>query len=152
MTDPRSRHEGRELDEALDRAPAGGGTVSVARPHGSADVDVVEVDRIGVRVRGVTVNRDQPADVAREAERLPGAIRSLPDRLAPVEVDPTLGGAKLRTRPDELRGREYFEVDVAPTRTSIRRTTVSDDGERAPADWTLTREQLERLIGEAEGT
>lgn len=140
-----------DLDEALNKAPSGGGTVSVPRGAGSADVDVVEVDRLGVRVRGVVVNRDRPVDVVREAERLPGAIRSLPDRVAPVEVDPALGGARLRTHPDELRGDKYFEVDVEPRRTTIKRIAVEETGQRQSTDWTMTREQLERLIEETEG-
>lgn len=90
-------------------------------------------------------------DVVEEASRLPERLRSLPDRVAPVEVDRGLGGARLRTRPDELRGPDYFEVDVEPRRTSIRRTRLSEDGSRQPAEWTLSREQLERLIDEASG-
>jgi hypothetical protein len=97
------------------------------------------------------VNRERPVDVSAEAERLPGAIRSLPDRVAPVEVDAGLGGARLRSRPDELRGGDFFEIDVEPTRSSVRRTAVGEHGQRGPAEWTLTREQLERLIEEVEG-
>ncbi len=138
------------LDEALD-ALQGAGTVEVDRAAGKAEVDVVDVDRIGVRVRGVRVHRDRAVDVGEEAQRLPERLRSLPDRVAPVEVDATLGGARLRTRPDEMRGRDFFEVDVAPTRTDIHRTRIDDEGERHDADWTMTRDQLDRLLHETEG-
>lgn len=139
------------LDQALDALPDGRGTVEVERPGASAEIDVLDVDRLGVRVRGVRVRRAEPIDVADEARALPDRMRSLPDRIAPVEVAPELGGARLRTRPDELRGREHFEVDVAPDRTDIRRTRVGDDGAREVTDWTMTREQLDKLIDETSG-
>jgi len=139
-----------ELNDALD-ALDGSGTIDVARPGGRAQVDVVDAGRLGVSVRRVKVHRDQPVDVVEEAAALPERLRALPDRIAPVEVDPVLGGARLRTRPDDLRGADYFEVDVQPHDTEIRRTLVGDDGERASADFTLTREQLERLIDQAGG-
>lgn len=141
----------KDLDDALDALPAGGGKVTVDRPGAKATVDVVDADRLGVRVRGVRVDREGPVDVAKEAAALPERLRALPDRVAPVEVAPELGGARLRTRPDELRGREWFEVDVEPARTSIRRTKVDEDGDRSAADWTMTREQLDRLIDETKG-
>lgn len=139
------------LDDVLDGLPEEGGTATVDRGDRRARVDVVEADRIGVRIRKLEVERDQPVDVAREARELPDRVRSLPDRIAPVEIAPSLGGARLRTRPDELRGREYFEVDVEPQRTTVRRTRATDDG-REPVDFTLTREQLERLIDEVGDT
>lgn len=139
------------LDEELDRVPAGGGAVQVERAGTRAKVDVVEADRLGVRVRGVEVTRTRPVDVGEEARALPERLRALPERVAPVEVDPALGGARLRTRPEELRGREYFEVDVEASRTSIRRTKVGETGERVETDWTMTREQLDRLIDETSG-
>ena len=38
------------LDEALDALPEGTGTVSIDRDGNDAEVDVVEADRLGVRV------------------------------------------------------------------------------------------------------
>ncbi len=140
-----------DLDDMLDRVPAGGGTVSVQREGTRAKVEVLEADKLGVRVRGVEVTRGRPVDVSEEARALPERLRALPERVAPVEVDPTLGGARLRTRPEELRGREFFEVDVGVSRTSIRRTKVGEQGERMDTDWTMTREQLDRLIDETSG-
>ncbi len=134
------------LDRGLDGA-ADGGIVELDRANGRARVDVVEADRLGVRVREVSVTREAPADVAAEAERLGAGVRSLPERLTPVEVAPTLGGAVLRTRPEDLRRREFFEVEVTPSNTTVRRHRV-DDGGRQPADFTLTRDQLEGLLDE----
>lgn len=144
------------LDDAIDRLPKEGGVVRI--PWGGdrsagvdAEVDVVDSDRLGVKVRGVRIHRERPVDISEEARALPDRMRSLPDRIAPVEVAPELGGARLRSRPDEVRHNEFFEVDVEPNRTSIRKTRMGEDGERAPADFTLTREQLDRLIDEASG-
>lgn len=147
----------RKLDDALDALPPTGGTFTI--PTGpsdtdrttSAEVDVVDVDRLGVRVRAVRVTRERPIDLETEARALPDRIRALPDRLAPVEIDAGLGGARLRTRPDDYQRREFFEVDVEPLRTTVRRSRVDDDGTRTPTDWTMTREQLERLIDETTG-
>lgn len=136
------------LNKALDDLD-GPGTVEVDRDGASAEVDVVDVDRIGVRVKGVRVRHDGPVDVEREAEALPNRLRSLPDPVGPVEVAPELGGAKLRGTPD--REQRYFEVDVQPDHTNIRRTKVDDDGERQESDWSMTRDQLDRLIDEASG-
>ncbi len=144
MTDPTP------LDTALDALPEGTGTIELERPGGSTEVDVVDVDRIGVRVKGVRVRRDRDTDIAQEATALPDRLRTLPDKAHPVEIDPTLGGARLRTQPD--RGREYFEVDVEPRRTDIRRTRIDDKGTRHASDWTMTREQLDRLLEEAAGS
>lgn len=140
-----------KLDDALDALRSGGGTIGVDRDGANAEVDVVDVDRLGVRVRSVRVVRQRPVDLETEARSLPDRIRALPDRLEPVEVDPGLGGARLRTRPEEYHRREYFEVDVEPLRTTVRRTRVDEEGTRSPTDWTMTREQLDRLIDETAG-
>lgn len=141
------------LDDALD-ALGGAGEAEFGREGGSARVDAADVDRLGVRVRRVRVERDAPWDVVERAAALPDRLRALPDRVAPQEVAPELGGAILRTRPEDLRptptGTEYFEVDVRERSAEVRRVRVRD-GERTDADWTLTREQLGRLLDELEG-
>lgn len=136
----------KELDRALDGA-AGGGSVEVARPGGRAAIDVVEADRLGVKVRRVAVSRERPVAVDVEARRLAERVRALPERLEPVEVAPELGGAVLRTKPEDLRRREFFEVGIAPAETTVTRQRVTDDG-RVPADFTLTRDQLDGLLDE----
>jgi hypothetical protein len=141
----------RTLDQALDDLPAGGGTVTVDRDGAEATVEAVDADRLGVRVKRLRVDRDVPVDIEEEAHSLPDRLRSLPDRVVPIEIAPELGGARLRTRPEELRGREWFEVDVDRDGTSIRRVRADEDGSRVPVDWTLTREQLDRLIDETKG-
>jgi hypothetical protein len=136
------------LDRALD-AFDGPGQVTVERGGHDATIDVLDADRLGVRIRGLRVRCEQPRDVVDEAAALPDRLRALPDRVRAVEVDPALGGASLRSIPEEMRG-DYFEVDVRPHETEVRRTRVVD-GERQPADFTLTREQLDRLIDQVAG-
>ena len=143
---------GGRLDRALDAHPDAPGTVRVPGERGThAEVDVERVDRIGVRVRAVRVTHDGPRDVAAEAERIARDVRSLPHRLQPVEVDPGLGGAILRSRPEELRRGEHWQVEVTPTGTAISRQQVGADGAREAAPWDTTRETLGRVIEELEG-
>jgi hypothetical protein len=138
-----------ELERGLDGA-AGGGVVEVERDGGRARVDVVEADRLGVRVSGVRVARDRAVAVDEEARRLAGGVRALPERLEPVEIAPELGGAVLRTRPEDVRRREFFEVGITPTETTVGRRRVTDDG-RVPVDFTLTRDQLDGLLDDLAG-
>ena len=136
------------LDDALD-ALDGAGEVSVEEPGGRTTVDVVEAGKLGVRVRAIGVGHE-PVDIAREADRLTEDLRALPERVQPMEVDPDLGGAILRTAPDEMRRGRFFEVDVRPKETEIRRYRVQD-GQRSREDFTLTREQLRDLVDEVRG-
>jgi hypothetical protein len=138
-----------QLDEALDALPAEGGKATLE--DGSATVDVVEVDRIGVRVREVEVHRSADADVHAEAMAMPERMRTLPDRITPIEVDPQLGGAILRSRPEDMRDREFYEVEIRRRKTAIRKHRVDAQGDRAPVDWAMTRDQLRRLIDETSG-
>ena len=137
-----------KLDEALD-AVQGSGSVQIERRGGSATVEVEDVDRLGVRVRRVRVDRDRDWDIADTARRLPQTLRSLPEPVVPQEVSPQLGGAILRTDPERYDGERYFEVEVGRRSAEVRRVRVSE-GERASEDWTLTREQLGRLLDELE--
>ena len=137
-----------DLDKALD-ALEGPGVIEVEEAGGKTRVDVVESDRLGVRVRAVHVAHNS-RDMGRVAEVLPDRIHALPGRLMPVEVAPVLGGATLRTRPEDMRRKQFFEVKVREDGTDIRRYQVSE-GERKSKDWTLTRDQLRDLVDEIRG-
>ena len=141
----------RAFDDALDALASGEGSVTLPDARGDTEVDVAEVGRIGVRVREVRVHRSTERDVQHEAAALPGRLRTLPDPLHPIEVSPELGGAILRTRPEAIRDNEFFEVDVRRKHTRLRKHRVSDDGGREAVDWSLTRDQLRRLIDEVHG-
>lgn len=139
------------LDAALEHS-TGSGRITADGDHGSAAVDLVAVGPIGVRVRAVEVTRAVGVDVGDEAAALPERLRTLPERVVPVEVDRGLGGAVLRTPPDQMREREFFEVEVRPNTTTVRRHRVEADGSRQAADFALTRDQLGRLVDELGGT
>ncbi|MDP2307629.1 MAG: hypothetical protein Q8P18_16520 [Pseudomonadota bacterium] len=134
------------LADGLDRSLMPG-SVEVDIDGVHAEVDVVEVDRLGVSVRGVRV-REATArtrgggDVVGHARRLPEALGVLGEKVVPVEVDPTLGGAVLRSKP---RRQEYFEVRSDGREVSVEKLRRGPEG-RARVPFTLTREQLGRLV------
>lgn len=137
-------------ERALERrAREGGVGVEVVSGAERADARVTDLDRIGVKVGRIAVRKADKVDLEREVEELPGRLRSLPERLAPVEVDAAHGRAVLRTDPDEMRRREFFELQVQGARElEIRRFRISADGDRERIDWTMTREQFGRLLDE----
>jgi hypothetical protein len=96
----------------------------------------------------VRIDRGVDVDIALEAAALPDRVRTLPDRVVPVEVDPGLGGAILRSHPDDMREQEFWELDVRRRSTTVRKQRVRPDGQREGVDFTLTREQLGRLVDE----
>jgi hypothetical protein len=141
---------GRAIDEALE-AKGASGTVEASADGATAEVDVVDVDRLGVRVRGIRVRRAEPFDVDEEARELPERMRSLPDRIEPVEVDRRLGGAILRSKPEEMRDREFFELGLTgPRDMDLKRLKAEPGQEREPTDWTMSRKGLGRLLDEME--
>lgn len=140
-----------ELGGRLDRALSGPGIVRVEHEGRVAEVDVVEVDRLGVRVRSVRVDAGPGEVTVQEAAaRLPGALRGLPERLVTVEVAPALGGAVARTAAEEVRDREFFEARTDGRVTDLERVRATPDGrERVP--FTVTREVLGRIVDRVAG-
>ena len=137
------------IDEAIDRRPDGG-RVGVNAGEASAEVDVVRAGPIGVRVRGVRIDRGRDVDIAEEANALPDRLRGLPERVRATEVDPRLGGAVLRSRPDEMSegpNPEFYQVDLHGKREAeVRRLRAVDGGGYAPVEFDLTRRQLGDLL------
>ncbi len=139
-----------ELDTALD-ALEGAGEARATGPSGSqVTVEAEAVGPIGVRVRKVRLQRVSPVDLQRECEELPERLRALGERVVPVEVSPVLGGGVLRSHPDDMRQREFYEVEVGSDATELRRQRIHAEG-REEVDFDLTREQLRRLVDELEG-
>ncbi len=68
------------------------GPVEVETDEGSAQVELVEGDGIGVRVNRVRVNVAGSSSVGKQAEKICEKVRCLGDRLVPVEVEPRLQG------------------------------------------------------------
>lgn len=121
------------------------GTIHAEHEGRAAEVEVVDVDRLGATVRGIRVHVPTSAPLGEQAARLPEAVRTLPDRVVPIEVDPRLGGAVLRSHPKDIVDREYFEVRAGGGEASIARHRVGD-GTHASVPFTVTREQLRRLV------
>lgn len=134
---------GKALDEALDRGEPG--TVVAEAGGRRVEAEVVDVDRLGVRLGRVKVSAAGPRDVEAIAREWPEKLRSLPDRVAPVEVDAGLGGAVFRSEPDAEQG--WFEVEVRGAEAEIGRRRRTEAGREA-VDWTMTREGLRRLVEE----
>ncbi len=140
----------RALDEALDSC-TGSGSVDAREGDVSAEVDVVEVDRLGVRIRGITVRRGADHDPEAVARDWPRRLRDLPERLVPVEVDPELGGTTLRSDPDEMRDDTFTEVEVRGAEARVRRFRAPRGQAREPVEWTTTRDGLGRLVEDLAG-
>ena len=97
------------------------GSVEVTEGDVKARVDVVGSGPYGAEVRGLSVERVQPRGsddpdrggrMDRAVERVQENLTYLPERLAPLESDPQSGRGILRSRREDVRGREYFEVNV----------------------------------------
>lgn len=133
---------GRTVEAGLER-----GVVVSEHEGWRIEVEVEDLDRLGASVRGIRVTSPQAGSITRQAERFPETMRALPDRLVPLEVDPRLGGAVLRSDPRDVRRREFFEVRTDGRNASLERRRGGPDGsERVP--FTVTREQLGRLVDE----
>ena len=139
------------LEQKLDLPGSERGRIGVEAPSGAAaEVDVVEVDRLGARVDRVRVTTPAPGPLARQADGIAERVRDLGDRLVPVEVDDRLGGGVLRTAPQEIRGRRFFEVELDGEGATVERYQVGEDNQRERQPFTLTREQLGRLVDDLE--
>lgn len=132
------------IDQALDRVRAGG-MAQIDQGSTQAEVEVIEADRIGIKVRRVRVERDRDYEVHGIAERWPRTVRSLPDRLHPVEVEPRLGGATLRSDPEDQVDDTFMEVEVRGSAAEVTRHRRLPGG-REQTEWSMTREQLRGLL------
>lgn len=133
------------LGEAAEAAIKGAGEVTVQDGSGRrATLHVRDADRLAVELEGIDVHA--PADLGDRAGHLARELRPGGERLRAFEIDPRLGGATLRTHPEDMRGRRFFEVDVHPDGARLRRLGVDDAGRRAAEGFTVTREQLGRLV------
>jgi hypothetical protein len=133
------------LGDALDAAITGRGLVEAEDAAGRrVRADVKDEDRLGVQVERLRV--EAPGAIGERVDRIAQDLRPGGERLVPVEVDERLGGGVLRSRADEMRGRRYFEVEVDGDGAGLGRYRVGDDGSRNPEPFTVTREQLGRMV------
>ncbi|TVQ88764.1 MAG: hypothetical protein EA397_16335 [Deltaproteobacteria bacterium] len=132
------------IDLALDGVRAGG-TAQIEGAGTQTEIEVVESDRLGVKVRRIRVERDRAYDVEALGDRWPKTVRQLPDRLKPVEIEPRLGGATLRSDPEDRVDDTFMEVEVRDRAAEVQRQRTTPAGREA-SDWSMTREQLRGLL------
>ncbi|MCO4760348.1 MAG: hypothetical protein KC502_02515 [Myxococcales bacterium] len=115
-----------------------------------AHIELEDIGRLGAKVRQIRVNRKQVRDVEEAARTLPHRLANLlPEPVVAVEVDVGLDEAILRTSPENMDRKRFFDLRIRGRGDLVlRRLQVGDDGEREPASWTLTREQLGELVKE----
>ncbi|HJN77861.1 MAG TPA: hypothetical protein QGF58_28350 [Myxococcota bacterium] len=140
------------LGDKLDLPGVDSGHIEVEYDNRKAEIDLVEVGPIGARVKRVRVSVPSAAPLQQQADGICERLRGLGERLVPVEVDERLGGGVLRSDPNEMNGRRYYEVGLDGDSATVERYRALDDGGREQEDFTVTRDQLGRIVDDlAEG-
>ncbi len=141
-------------DVLPDDDEAGSATIDAASDDLVVEAEVSDCDRLGATVERLKVRDPAGGDVRHQAAAMPRRLRSLGERLLPVEADPELGGAVVRSDPQEMDGGRFWEVSIGDggREAELERFQVGDEGQRSRQPYTLTREQLGRVVdGLAEG-
>jgi hypothetical protein len=100
----------------------------------------VVVDRLRVEDRAGGSDK-----VRQRAERLSELVKPEGRSMRPTEVAPDLGGAILRTTPRE-KTREFYQLEIDDSGADLSKHRVGDGGKRQSAPFTLTREELGRIV------
>jgi hypothetical protein len=142
------------LDTALAAPATTPGRVEAREGGTSVEVDVRDVDRLGATLDRVVVRNPGGGSVARQAGAASERLKALGEALAPVEVEPRLGGAVLRTPPESMEDGRFWEVTIAGDGREARvdRYRVGQDGTRRAEPFTVTREALGRVVDGLSGT
>jgi hypothetical protein len=161
---PLSEALDRELDAQLERArqsreagepdPGPPGEIRVEADGYSLEAEVVDCERIGATLDRLRVRGDRPGDVRTQAHAIAERMHGLGERVEPVEVEPSLGGAVLRTKPEDMVEGRFYEINVGEDgrQAEIERFAVGEQGQRERQPFTVTRENLGRVVdGLAEG-
>lgn len=127
------------------------GPVQVETDRGRVDLDLVESGPVGARVRRVKVSVADPDTLPSQARAIAEGVRGLAERLVPVEIDERLGGGVLRSAPQEMRERRYFEVGLDGDAATVGRFRALPEGGREAQDFSVTHEQLGRLVDDLSG-
>jgi hypothetical protein len=136
------------FDEALSAPRTTEGPVTAEHGGQKAEAEVVDVDRLGATIDRLRLSQAKAGDVRRQVEAMPPRLKALGEPLQPNEVEPALGGAVLRSEPDPTNQNRYWEVNIRNGReASLDRYRVErETGERQREPFTLTREQLGRVV------
>lgn len=122
------------------------GPVEVEANEGRVQLDLADADRLGAKIDRLRVSVPSAAPLGQQAERICRRVRTLPERLVPIEIDDRLGGGILRSTADEMRNKRYFEVGLDGDGATLERFKARPEGGRERQPFTLTREQLGRLV------
>jgi hypothetical protein len=107
---------------------------------------------MGASVERLRVSLPGGSSLPQQARGICERVRGLGERLVPVEVDEGLGGGVLRSDPRDMRGRRYYEVGLDGEGATLERYRALPEGGRQREPFTVTREQLGRLVDDlAEG-
>lgn len=135
------------------------GSVSAEQDGVRATADVAGSGQYGADVRGISVERTEPRDpdgrgerMGRAVERIAGRVKYLSEDLEPLEADPASGRGVLRTRRADVKGREYWEVEVdGGDRVDVGRYRGSDDGGRERLAENFGHGATKRLVDDLAG-
>ena len=134
------------LGDKLDLPGVKTGPIEVETETGQVQLDLADADRLGASIDRLRVSVPNAAPLGEQATGICRRLRHLPERLVPVEVDERLGGGILRSDPDDMRGKRYFEVGLDGSGATVERFQAAPDGGREREPFTVTREQLDRLV------
>lgn len=127
----------------------------------TAEPGVVEVEQHGRRViaevagagpYGADLKRlrvEGEFDVPAAVDAIEQAVTRLPERLERFEVEPTRG--VLRTAREQVRDREYYEVEVTPDGIDFARYRYRGPGERELVTENYGRRELKQLVDDLAG-
>lgn len=130
-----------DLAGALDR-DLKAGRVSAGVGDRTVTAEVADADRIGVLLHGLTVERAGRGLPEALAGVPPAVSQALRRPVRVVEADLGLGGGTARS---EVEDRSYFELRTTGAATTLDHWRVAE-GRRERIPWSLTREDLARLV------
>ena len=129
------------------------GEVEVRDGGVKARADVVGSGPYGAEVRGISVQREEPSTgdrtgrLKRAADSVAERVRYLSEGLEPLELDPASGRGILRTKRSEVRGREYWELELdGGDRVDVGRFRGSTSGGRERLAENFGHGTLRRLV------
>ncbi len=134
---------GKAVEEAIEET----GTITVDTEGRRATIHVVDSDRFSVVVDRLRVEdrAGGSGKVQQRAERLSERVKPEGRAMRPTEVAPDLGGAILRTAPRE-KTREFYQLEIDSSGAGLSKHRVGSDGKRQTEPFTLTREELGRIV------
>ncbi len=144
----------REAREAGEPDPGPPGTVTVEADGTTLEAELTDCERIGATVDRLRVRHEQSGDLQAQADAMTRGQRGLGERLRQVEVEPSLGGAVLRSEPEDMSDGRYWEVSVGEEgrQAELERWKVGEQGQREREPYTVTRGNLGKIVdGLAEG-